>query len=162
MDGSHTSGPWQCYADLPSTEPNWHIVTNASRMRVIANVHIEPGNTVDEANARLITAAPELLKSLKGLLSICQAVRYTSGLQGNQLERMERAAAIISQVGGRTGAAGLGSRCTDAPLSRPPMRGTPTSRSASNLADAGVEVEEQGFCGNPQKEHPTPGGRDNE
>lgn len=61
----HTPGPWQFYADVPSTDPNWHIVTNASRMRVLANVHIEPGNEVDLANAKLIAAAPELLDALK-------------------------------------------------------------------------------------------------
>ncbi len=63
----HTPGPWQCYADLPSTEPNWHIVTNASRMRVLAHVHIETGNDTDEANARLITVVPELFEELKRL-----------------------------------------------------------------------------------------------
>lgn len=65
----HTAGPWVFYADTPGTEPNWHIVTNASRMRVVANVHIEPGNQVDIANARLIAAAPDLLASLKALLN---------------------------------------------------------------------------------------------
>ncbi|MNN44792.1 hypothetical protein D3C81_1590990 [compost metagenome] len=62
---NHTPGPWTFYADLPSTEPNWHIVTNASRLRVLANVHIEPGNKADLANAHLITAAPELLEALE-------------------------------------------------------------------------------------------------
>lgn len=57
----HTEGPWVCYADTPSTDPEWHIVTSANRMRVVANVHIEPGNEMDMANARLITAAPDLL-----------------------------------------------------------------------------------------------------
>lgn len=56
-----TPGPWQCYADVPSTDPNWHIVTNATRMRVVANVHIEPGNAMDVANARLVTNATNLL-----------------------------------------------------------------------------------------------------
>ena len=65
----HTPGPWTFYASLPSTEPNWHIVTNSSRMRVLANVHIEPGNATDHANARLIAAAPELLAALQELLS---------------------------------------------------------------------------------------------
>ncbi len=58
---AHTPGPWVCYADLPSTEPDWHIVTTSNRLRVLANVHIEPGNKTDEANARLIAAAPDLL-----------------------------------------------------------------------------------------------------
>ena len=57
----HTHGPWQCYADVPSTDPNWHIVTSANRMRVLANVHIEPGNPLDAINARLIQSAPALL-----------------------------------------------------------------------------------------------------
>lgn len=61
----HTPGPWVFYADTPSTDPNWHIVTTANRMRVLANVHIEPGNEMDLANARLIAAAPDLLDALQ-------------------------------------------------------------------------------------------------
>jgi len=64
----HTPGPWIYYADLPSTEPDWHIVTTANKLRLLANIHIEPGNAVDEANARLIAAAPELLAALEALL----------------------------------------------------------------------------------------------
>lgn len=69
MGAKHTPGPWLVYADLPSVEPDWHIVTNASRQRVLANVHIQPGNTVDEANARLIAAAPDMLAALQYLLT---------------------------------------------------------------------------------------------
>lgn len=65
----HTVGPWQCYADLPSTDPNWHIITSSNRTRVIANIRIEPGNEMDAANARLITAAPDLLFALQKLLA---------------------------------------------------------------------------------------------
>ena len=68
MTSKSTPGPWICYADLPSTEPNWHIVTTANKLRVIANVHIEPGNAMDEANASLIAAAPDLLQALEDLL----------------------------------------------------------------------------------------------
>jgi hypothetical protein len=64
----YTPGPWQEYADLPSTDPSWHIVTNETRMRVLANIHIEPGNKMDEANARLIVAAPDLLEALQALM----------------------------------------------------------------------------------------------
>ena len=68
MNGKHTPGPWIYYADLPSAEPNWHIVTTANKMCVLANVHIEPGNAMDEANARLIAAAPDLLDALKRII----------------------------------------------------------------------------------------------
>lgn len=61
----HTPGPWIFYADVPSTDPDWHIVTTENRLRVIANVHIEPGNEMDAANARLIASAPDLLEALK-------------------------------------------------------------------------------------------------
>ena len=60
MDTKHTPGPWIFYSDTPSTDPDWHIVTNASRRRVVANVHIEPGNEMALANAHLIAAAPDL------------------------------------------------------------------------------------------------------
>lgn len=76
----HTPGPWICYADLPSTEPNWHIVTTANKMRVLANVHIEPGNAMDEANARLITAAPELFTQLK------VAEAFMAGFEGDKTQ----------------------------------------------------------------------------
>lgn len=51
---AHTPGPWQLYADTPSVDPSWHIVTSENRLRVVANVHIEPGNAMDLANAALI------------------------------------------------------------------------------------------------------------
>jgi len=73
----HTPGPWIYYADLPSAEPNWHIVTTANKMRVLANVHIEPSNRMDEANGRLIAAAPELL----------EAALLAEGILGNDLLR---------------------------------------------------------------------------
>jgi hypothetical protein len=60
-----TPGPWVLYADLPSANPNWHIVTSANKQRVLANVHIEPGNATDEANALMIAAAPDMYEALK-------------------------------------------------------------------------------------------------
>lgn len=68
MSKKFTPGPYVCYHDSPSVEPNWHIITNESRMRVLANVHIEPGNEVDLANAKLFTAAPDLYDALRSLL----------------------------------------------------------------------------------------------
>ena len=64
MLAAATPGPWICYADIPSADPNWHIVTTANKLRVLANVHIEPGNSVDPANAALIAAAPTITAEL--------------------------------------------------------------------------------------------------
>ena len=68
METKFTPGPWIFYADLPSTEPNWHLVTTANKLRVLANVHIEPRSAMDLANARLIAAAPELFEALEWAL----------------------------------------------------------------------------------------------
>ena len=67
-ESKHTPGPWICYADLPSREPNWHIITTANKMRVLANVHIEPGNETDEANAALMVAAPDMSEAIDRFL----------------------------------------------------------------------------------------------
>lgn len=75
---AHTPGPWIFYADLPSTDPNWHIVTTANKLRVLANVHIEPDNPMDEANARLIAAAPDLLEAMRGIEHFSDAVNFRS------------------------------------------------------------------------------------
>ncbi len=66
----HTPGPWVCYHDGPSVEShkNWHIITNDKKTRVIANVHIEPWNPMDQANAILIAAAPDMLEALQDLV----------------------------------------------------------------------------------------------
>ena len=98
MSAQHTPGPWQFYVDTPSTEPNWHIVTNASRMRVIANIHIEPGNAMDEANAQLISSAPDLLEALKDVLRIARTASI--GVTVNKV-RLERAEKAIAKAEGR-------------------------------------------------------------
>lgn len=71
----YTPGPWVFYTE--SVDPNWHIVTPASRMRVLANVHIEPGNELDLANARLIAAAPCLLEAAQAFLRLCEQSGWT-------------------------------------------------------------------------------------
>ena len=63
MTAQHTPGPWIHHAE--SVDPAWHIVTPENGMRVVANVHIEPGNEVDVANAHLIAAAPDMLAALR-------------------------------------------------------------------------------------------------
>src|SRR5215469_17072022 len=70
----HTPGPWRLQQE--SVDPDWHIVT-APGGRIMANVHIEAGNAMDEANARLITAAPDLLALAKQYASECAACSGT-------------------------------------------------------------------------------------
>lgn len=91
---AHTPGPWVCYADLPSTEPDWHIVTTSNRLRVLANVHIEPGNKTDEANARLIAAAPDLLEALKNLW-----LRTTVGSDAERVAALTVAGDLLARLG---------------------------------------------------------------
>ena len=90
----HTPGPWVFYADTPSTDPNWHIVTTANRMRVLANVHIEPGNEMDLANARLIAAAPDLLDALIALYAVAEVGR------DEDYGAVTNAAAVIAKATG--------------------------------------------------------------
>lgn len=77
-----SAGPWIYYADLPSVEPNWHIVTTSNKMRVLANVHIEPGTAMDVANARLIAAAPDMHEAILALSERCRVLEEAlSGLE---------------------------------------------------------------------------------
>ena len=87
MPATHTPthGPWICYADLPSADPDWHIITTANKLRVIANVHIEPGNTTDAANAALIAAAPDLLAALSTIVSAMTKEGGMVRLDGDEL-----------------------------------------------------------------------------
>lgn len=95
----HTPGPWICYADLPSTDPNWHIVTTANKMRVLANVHIEPGNAMDAANARLITAAPDLFRVAERLAYAASMEPGQDRLAAFQIVADEARAAIAKATG---------------------------------------------------------------
>jgi hypothetical protein len=100
----HTPGPWIFYADMPSVDPAWHLVTTANKMRVLANVHIEPGNAADEANARLIAAAPELLGALSDMLgefddlSVTDDIRTQIGWSANTIKSLQRARAAIAKA----------------------------------------------------------------
>jgi hypothetical protein len=54
----HSPAPWKLAQE--SVDPEWHIIT-APGGRIMANVHIENGNDIDELNASLLVAAPDLL-----------------------------------------------------------------------------------------------------
>lgn len=56
------------------------------------------GDPEREAKARLLAVAPEMLRSLKGVVRILAAVRYTVGLAGSQLTRLPEAQALITRA----------------------------------------------------------------
>ncbi len=85
-----TNGPWKLVQE--SVDPEWHIVT-ATGGRIMANVHIEAGNAVDAANARLVVAAPDLLAIVQRFNKAMEQRSYPE-LQGIACE----ATAALSKV----------------------------------------------------------------
>ena len=69
------AGPSVYHSDLPSVEPNWHIVTTDNNARMLANVHIEPGNAMDAANASLISATTHMRETILALCDAMEAER---------------------------------------------------------------------------------------
>lgn len=102
-----TPGPWaQSHRKQP--DGMWSTDVYDQKGETIATLawHVVPikgGIATDrEANARLIAAAPDLYEALKSLIPILEAVRYTVGLRGNQLERMEAGRAALAKARGET------------------------------------------------------------
>ena len=61
----YTPGPWKYGAELSSRTGEWLISFDAgNRGRGIGIAETRPGSGQEEANARLIAAAPELLEAL--------------------------------------------------------------------------------------------------
>lgn len=109
---SHTPGPWHFVEDnaglmmdhgygiLYGEPDSWGWEKNLYVSVGCSNrVAHELGRGVAEANARLIAAAPDLLDALKGVVTILEAVKFTVGLRGNQLTRLEKARAALSKAG---------------------------------------------------------------
>lgn len=62
----HTPGPWKYGIELSSRSGEWLISFDAGyRGRGICIAETRPGTGHEEANARLIAAAPELLEALE-------------------------------------------------------------------------------------------------
>lgn len=72
MSTKHTPGPWSAYNKFSGlTLSNWRVSEGNSTPGIGIGVAIMSGNRSDEieqANARLIAAAPELLEALTELL----------------------------------------------------------------------------------------------
>lgn len=93
----HTPGPWKHYR-RSSTDPDelhrFFIAQPEGNNHIIANTIKEYESIDDEANARLISAAPELLTALINLLEDVEFAqpKIDSGLIGNKQIRKARQA----------------------------------------------------------------------
>lgn len=103
---AHTPGPWSEPAEYGGG--GLEITGNGRSICIIPPKRVLDGARVVETtfrdlaieDARLIAAAPDLLVALTKLLPILEAVRYTAGLSGNQIERMKAARAAIARATG--------------------------------------------------------------
>ena len=91
----HTPGPWS--VSFESVDPEWAIVATQGG-RVVANVNADH---LQDANARLIAAAPDLLEAVADLISLTRVVRLSVRLEYDQLKRIDRAKAAIAKAEGR-------------------------------------------------------------
>lgn len=87
----HTPGPWTI-SPVRTVDGEYMVVGGPGKeFGLIAAV-------TEEADARLIAAAPEMLAALSGVVRILQAVRLSAGLHGSQITRMEAAIAAIAKA----------------------------------------------------------------
>jgi hypothetical protein len=99
-DQKHTPGPWE------ATDQG-DVVMGDDRATIIAwcgdaEDNPEMGEATMLANARLIAAAPDMLRALKDLTRFCDAVRVQVGMGKTQLARLEQARAAIAKAEGRS------------------------------------------------------------
>lgn len=69
----HTPGPWRANINKEGTSN--HFIVNESGQSCIAAVHLDVPQIETEANAKLISAAPELLAALKYYFDVLNEVR---------------------------------------------------------------------------------------
>lgn len=92
MSAAHTPGPWSYVRNPENTR--W-IIDSAPSHAIACTAGHEPDN---EANARLITAAPELLRDCGRLVSLLESYELAGGPNGH----VAQARATIAKALGRT------------------------------------------------------------
>jgi len=99
MTTKHTPGPWSI-GDRQA---------NNNTLPIHADIHIEPIASIlprpfyadtQEANARLIAAAPEILSLLESLTFIAETVAHLRGLERDILPTTDKARELIARVKG--------------------------------------------------------------
>jgi hypothetical protein len=101
----HTPGPWRAQP-REGFEGQWEVVSTCKTGRLIAAAAPHIDGDPDEANARLIAAAPELLKALVDLMRVMpvlpEAAKTIRGIE-QQYDAANRAArAAIAKAKGET------------------------------------------------------------
>lgn len=71
MNKKHTQGEWSMIYTDTIDQPKKSLLSIHSRGKVIAKIYGDVEELEEEQNARLIAAAPELLKALINLTSKC-------------------------------------------------------------------------------------------
>jgi hypothetical protein len=94
--GKHTPGPWKAQP-REGIEGQWEVVSTCETEWLIAAAAPHIDGDPDEANARLIAAAPELLEALLGLRLYVDPM-----MGGEEVDNAIRAAnaAIAKATGG--------------------------------------------------------------
>ena len=106
--GKHTPGPWSYRSEL---HDDWGVVRagrfficQAKDPRYMDNEHLaqcrEVGRDPWEANARLISAAPDLLDAIKPLLALLEPVETLELLAAPELEKLNAARTAIAKAEG--------------------------------------------------------------
>jgi hypothetical protein len=98
-----TPGPWTTGPQIPQGHSNGgpHDIFELGDCLILPT----PGNAgpvaiaAGKANARLIAAASDLLEALQNTVQMLEAVRYSAGLHGNQIERLNKAKAALTKAG---------------------------------------------------------------
>jgi len=84
----HTPGPWSVQKHNRAGEPHYALTVD-SDTRLIAEVGASPTDSHDEANARLIALAPEMIEALRVI---------SAGLTNGQIERGESFQSIARAI----------------------------------------------------------------
>lgn len=92
----HSPGPWELGPSLED-HGGWRVYSDHSyRVAEVPNVN---GSARNEANAKLIAAAPEMLVALQGMLSEWdQFTRYGSEIAKSANERINFARSVVEKV----------------------------------------------------------------
>jgi len=86
---AHTRGPWVANQEFAN---RWRIDEVPAAYYPVAAVYGHGDLSVTEANARLITAAPDLLQALSELLAMCQRQEdFNDDGDGGMYERAQAA-----------------------------------------------------------------------